>query len=368
MANVGAEVSVDRLGEIAEFKRFAEPRMPNDVRIIVQKRRYGVRARRERERLGALGTTPKGPGRCDHVQHVGDRAGPRDRLSGVDRALHVSVVVLRRRRAGDCTGQQGGRNDHGPEHGGHTPTRGGGIGRERLLDAAQLGAGPRTDRGGRRAGERGGGRCAVPDHRSTGLPVVAQHHDRSTRSPRSELFHRPGRHAHYFWDGFDGPDVSDRRSLRDASRNVVTWDDLAWLQELSPLPLVLKGVMTGEDANRAVEHGAPAVIVSNHGGHALQQSLATADALPEVVEAVDDRVEVLVDGGIRSGGDVLRALALGARAVLIGRPVLWGLTLGGAAGATRVLGLLREELEVLMAMVGARNLDEIDATTVCRRR
>ncbi len=169
------------------------------------------------------------------------------------------------------------------------------------------------------------------------------------------------------WDGFDGPDTTDRRGLREASRNVVTWDDLAWLRGLSSLPLVLKGVMTGEDARRAVEHGADAVLVSNHGGHALDQSLATADVLAEVVAAVDGRVEVFVDGGVRSAADVVRALALGARAVLVGRPVLWGLTVAGYDGASRVLELFREELEVLMAMVGARNLAEIDSSTIALR-
>jgi 4-hydroxymandelate oxidase len=154
------------------------------------------------------------------------------------------------------------------------------------------------------------------------------------------------------------------KQLRDSSLSSFTWADLEWLRELSSLPLVLKGVQTGEDARRAIEHGAAAVVVSNHGGHALDQARATAQVLPEVVAAVDGRLEVLVDGGIRSGADVLRALALGARAVLIGRPALWGLTVGGADGVARVLELLHEELEVLMAMCGARRISEIDSTMV----
>jgi len=156
------------------------------------------------------------------------------------------------------------------------------------------------------------------------------------------------------------------RSLK-AYRNSFTWADLEWLRELSPLPLVLKGIQSGEDARRAVEHGAAGVVVSNHGGHALDQALATADTLPEVVAAVADRIEVLVDGGIRSGADVLRALALGARAVMIGRPALWGLTLGGAEGVSRVLSLLREELEILMAMCGAQRVTEIERPMITPR-
>lgn len=137
---------------------------------------------------------------------------------------------------------------------------------------------------------------------------------------------------------------------------------------LSPLPIVLKGIMHRDDAQLAVEHGAAAIVVSNHGGHALLQSPPTADALPEVAEAVDGRIELLVDGGIRSGADVLCALALGARAVLIGRPALWGLVLGGADGMARVLTLLREELEVVMALTGVRSIAEIDRTTIVPRR
>lgn len=148
----------------------------------------------------------------------------------------------------------------------------------------------------------------------------------------------------------------------------LTWDDIPWLAGLTDVPIVLKGVMTAADATRAVEHGAAAIIVSNHGGRTLERGLATATVLPEIVEAVSGRIPVLVDGGIRSGSDVLCALALGADAILVGRPPLWGLTLAGAAGVARVLELLIAELEAVMAMCGARRVDDIDASMVCCQR
>jgi 4-hydroxymandelate oxidase len=146
-----------------------------------------------------------------------------------------------------------------------------------------------------------------------------------------------------------------------------TWSDLEWLRGVSPLPVILKGIMTVEDARLAVDHGAAAVVVSNHGGHALVQSLPTADVLPEIAEAIDGRIEVLVDGGIRSGAHVLCALALGARAVLVGRPALWGLSVDGADGIRRVLELLRDELAVVMALTGTRSVGDIDRTRIARR-
>ncbi|AFZ20553.1 alpha-hydroxy acid oxidase [Allocoleopsis franciscana] len=146
----------------------------------------------------------------------------------------------------------------------------------------------------------------------------------------------------------------------------LTWSDLEWLQSLSPLPLVVKGILRGDDALRAVEHGAKAVIVSNHGGRQLDGAIASIDALSEVVAAVGDQVDVLVDGGIRRGTDVLKALALGAKAVLLGRPILWGLTLAGEAGVKHVLELLRDELDLAMALSGCAKLQDIDSSLVVR--
>ena len=122
----------------------------------------------------------------------------------------------------------------------------------------------------------------------------------------------------------------------------LTWRDLEWIAAESQLPVVLKGLLTREDALLAVEHGAAGIIVSNHGGRQLDGVAATLDALPEVVEAVAGRCEVYVDGGIRRGTDVLKALALGARAAFVARPVAAGLALGGEAGVARVLEIFRE--------------------------
>lgn len=139
----------------------------------------------------------------------------------------------------------------------------------------------------------------------------------------------------------------------------VTWKDLDWLRRACPLPLVLKGVMRGDDAKRAADHGVDALIVSNHGGRQLDTAIPTIRALAEVAEGAGAQVPVLVDGGVRRGTDVLKALALGARAVLVGRPVLWGLALDGEAGVARVLTTLRDELDTAMALCGCPSLSDI---------
>ena len=132
----------------------------------------------------------------------------------------------------------------------------------------------------------------------------------------------------------------------------LTWRALEQLVDESPVPVIVKGVHTAEDALRAAEHGAAAVVVSNHGGRQLDGVPASLDMLPEVVDAVAERVEVLMDGGVRRGTDVLVALALGARAVLVGRPVLWGLACGGGQGVRQVLDLLHEEVRLGMTLLG----------------
>jgi len=146
----------------------------------------------------------------------------------------------------------------------------------------------------------------------------------------------------------------------------LTWDDLADLASESDLPVLVKGLLTGEDATLAVEHGAAGVVVSNHGGRQLDRVLATGDALPEVVEAVEGRAAVLVDGGIRRGVDVAIALALGADAVLVGRPALWGLAAAGEKGAARVLELLRAELALALALCGCSSPAELNRGHVRR--
>ena len=140
----------------------------------------------------------------------------------------------------------------------------------------------------------------------------------------------------------------------------LTWSEIDWLRSVTSLPLLVKGIMTAEDARLAVEHGVAAIVVSNHGGRQLDGAPATIEVLPEVVEAVQGRCEVLLDGGIRRGTDILKALALGASAVLIGRAYIWGLAAAGEEGVTRVLALLRNELELAMALCGRRSVQEID--------
>ena len=142
----------------------------------------------------------------------------------------------------------------------------------------------------------------------------------------------------------------------------LTWESLSWLRSITSLPILVKGILTAEDAVLAVEHGVTGIIVSNHGGRQLDTALASIDALPEIVEAVTGRCEVYIDGGIRRGTDILKALALGARAVLVGRPILWGLAANGAQGVFQVLEILRKELELSMALAGRPTLDSIDCT------
>ena len=146
------------------------------------------------------------------------------------------------------------------------------------------------------------------------------------------------------------------RTMRDPG---FTWKDLEWVRGLSDLPLVLKGIVRADDARRAVDAGAAGIVVSNHGGRQLDTAIPSLEALPGVVEAAGDRALVMLDGGIRRGTDVVKALALGARAVMVGRPVLWGLAVAGEAGVRRVLELLRDELDLAMALAGAASLSDL---------
>jgi 4-hydroxymandelate oxidase len=144
----------------------------------------------------------------------------------------------------------------------------------------------------------------------------------------------------------------------------VVFDDIRWLADVSGLPVLIKGVLRPDDAQRSVDTGAAGIIVSNHGGRQLDRAASTAAVLPRIVHQVGDRVPILVDGGIRNGTDVLVALALGARAVLIGRPILWALATNGAAGVQQVLDTLRGDLAHAMALAGAPTLSAIEASLV----
>lgn len=145
-----------------------------------------------------------------------------------------------------------------------------------------------------------------------------------------------------------------------------TWDDVQWLLSITKLPVILKGVLSPEDAKMAVEQGFAGVIVSNHGGRTLDTLPATIDVLPRIIEAVGDRIPVLLDGGIRRGTDVLKALALGAKAVLVGRPYIFGLAAAGAVGVAHVLNILRTELEAAMALTGCATIEEIKSSVIWR--
>lgn len=142
------------------------------------------------------------------------------------------------------------------------------------------------------------------------------------------------------------------------------WAELDWLRSICPIPLIAKGVLRADDAARAVDAGCDGIWVSNHGGRQLDTSIATADALPEIVAAIGSRALVVVDGGVRRGIDVLKGLALGADLVAVGRPVLWGLAVGGADGVRRVMTMLRDELALAMALSGSRTIDEVTADLV----
>ncbi|CAM0906755.1 unnamed protein product [Alopecurus aequalis] len=161
-------------------------------------------------------------------------------------------------------------------------------------------------------------------------------------------------------DDLDTTDGSKlEKYVRDTLDPSLSWKDVEWLKSITSLPILLKGIVTGEDARKAVEAGVAGVIVSNHGARQLDYAPATISALEEVVKAVAGAIPVLVDGGVRRGTDVLKALALGARAVMVGRPVLFGLAARGQAGAKHVIEMLNRELELAMALCGCPSVGEI---------
>lgn len=161
---------------------------------------------------------------------------------------------------------------------------------------------------------------------------------------------------------FDGVNLEARESDRDQ----LTWDIVGKLRDITDMKIVLKGIVTREDAQLCLKYGVDGIIVSNHGGRAQETGWATLDSLPEVVEAVGGKIPVMVDSGFRRGTDIFKALALGATAVGIGRPYLWGLAAFGQKGVERVLELLRLELELAMMSAGARTLDEISPQSIGR--
>ncbi|KAJ6706216.1 S -2-HYDROXY-ACID OXIDASE-RELATED [Salix purpurea] len=163
--------------------------------------------------------------------------------------------------------------------------------------------------------------------------------------------------------------ASDKGSNLEAYANEtmdpsLSWRDIAWLKSITNLPILIKGILTREDATKAMEVGAAGIIVSNHGGRQLDYTPATISVLEEVVQAVGRKVPVLIDGGVRRGTDVFKALALGAQAVLVGRPVIYGLAAKGEAGVRKVMHMLKDELELTMTLAGCPTLKDISRSHV----
>jgi 4-hydroxymandelate oxidase len=217
-------------------------------------------------------------------------------------------------------------------------------------------------------------RAAAAGYRALCLTVDAPFVGRRERDIRNRFGLPKGlRWKNLEAHGFDKMESDgDGSALKKYIENIwdagLTWEAIEWLRSVSSLPLVLKGVLTAEDARLSVDHGASGIVVSNHGGRQLDGAVSTASVLREIVEAVNGRAEVYVDGGIRRGTDVMKALALGARAVLVGRPYLWGLAVNGEAGVAHVIELLRAELDLSMGLSGMPNLRSItpDSVTVHR--
>jgi 4-hydroxymandelate oxidase len=181
------------------------------------------------------------------------------------------------------------------------------------------------------------------------------------REQRARVRLPDGVHAAYFHH------VVDATNMR-TSFTPPTWRDVEWLKSATTLPVLLKGILTGDDADRAVTAGVAGIVVSNHGARNLDTVPATIDALPEVAAAVASRVPVLLDGGVRRGTDVLKAIALGATAVMIGRPYLFALAVAGAAGVTEVVRMLQSELQSALALTGRPSLAAVDATVLWEGR
>ena len=178
-----------------------------------------------------------------------------------------------------------------------------------------------------------------------------------------EFVRRPRWLAGFLGDGMPLTVANEAIGSRRRSYTA-TWDDFTWIREQWKGPLVVKGVLTADDARRAIDEGAAAVVVSNHGGLVLDGMPATLSALPEVVDAVGTSAEVLMDGGVRRGTDVVKAIALGARGVLLGRAYVLGLAVGGEAGIRRVLELIREEIDRTLAIIGCPSINELDRSYV----
>ena len=175
-------------------------------------------------------------------------------------------------------------------------------------------------------------------------------------------FHSAGRRANLMKTGEDGV----LRTFYEPFDPSITWAIIEWIRSITSLPLIVKGILTAEDGKLCVEHGADGLVVSTHAARLFDGMITSIEALPEVVDAVEGRCEVVFDGGVRRGIDVLKALALGAKAVLIGRPLFYGLAVDGENGVRHTFEILREELDFAMAMCGVKTVDQIDRSLVTR--
>jgi len=190
----------------------------------------------------------------------------------------------------------------------------------------------------------------------------------------AQLLARPGWLASFFRDGgipklpnivIPGQGPMPLIDVNAAlSQSAFTWQDLKWIRNVWPGPIVIKGVLTGDDARRCIDEGATAIVVSNHGGRQLDSVSPALQALPEVVAAVNGRIEVLVDGGVRRGSDIVKAICLGARAVLIGRAYAYGLGAAGGPGVTRALEILRADVERTLKLLGCSSIAALDRSYV----
>ena len=193
-------------------------------------------------------------------------------------------------------------------------------------------------------------------------PIKADLHTAIHFAP--ELVRRPRWLSRFMKDSLDIGDMVAAMASRPGQSKIATWDDIPWIRARWPGPIVFKGIVTAEYATRAAEMGAAAIIVSNHGGKALDDTIPTLRALMEVVGAVDDTVDVLLDGGVRSGADVVKAIALGARAVLVGRPYLWALAVAGEAGVHELFEMFRREIDRTLGLLGCSGVTALDRSYV----
>lgn len=199
------------------------------------------------------------------------------------------------------------------------------------------------------------GRVAASGYRAVCLTVDLQVYG---RRERDLLLRFDPRAARALAPNPSPPDMSYQARL--------TWDDVAWLRSVLTVPLGIKGIMTGDDARRAVEAGVKIIWISNHGGRQLDHAQATINVLPEIVEAVDGHAEIIIDGGFSRGTDIIKALALGAKVVAMGRTMLWGLAVDGAAGVDRTIQLIREELSTSLALCGQASVCGLTPSLICR--